>query len=164
MIPTYRVVGMLLLTTLIACAEKRHPIDEQLLQLRPVTIASLTGLAWPAGTLLCPLTPYMSLLPDTAPEAARVNAFLKRKQFKGADNHWSLVVVKPTPVGDDAIEQLIFKNAGYEVVTSARVLKQSADEVPAGFTLQACVPVEHARVLVTRGAVSHQTFISFGTE
>ncbi len=164
MIPLFRAVGMLALTALGACAEARHPLDRQLSQLRPVTVAALAGLDWPAGTLLCPLTPYQSELPTSAPEAERVNAFLKRKQFVGDEFHWSLVVVKPAPAGGDGIEQLVFKRGDYDVLTEPQRLKEAAETLPAAFTPQACVAVERARVLVTRAQSTHRTLISFGTE
>ena len=157
-----RVVAMVLLAALGACAEKRHPIDLQLSQLRPVTIAPLTGLDWPAGTMLCPLSPYENSLPATSPEAVRVNAFLERKKFLGDEGFWSLAVVKPNTAGDDSIEHLTFARGKYDVVTSPGMLEQSAEKIPAAFKPQTCVTVEHARVLVTRGA--HRTIVSFGTE
>lgn len=153
----------MLLATLAACSPAKHPIDQQLSQLRPVTIAALTGLDWPAGSLLCPLTPYQdSLPPGGGADGERVNAFLKRKQFKGEDGQWSLVIVKPSPAGDAGIEQLLFKQGGYDVINEGTLLKR-AETVPANFRRQICVPVEHARVLVTRTPSDPRPMISFGT-
>lgn len=145
-----------------ACAPAPHPLDRQLSQLRPGAIVPVVELGWPAGTLLCPLTPYQSVLPDAAPVAQRVNAFLKRKRFVGDEAHWSLVVVKPGTAGDDGIEHLVFKRGNYDVVTDAERVTKAAALLPAAFTLQACVPVEDARVLVAGGR-AQRTSISFGT-
>jgi hypothetical protein len=78
-----RAVGMFGLAALCACSEQRHPLERHLSQLRPVTVATLPDMGWPAGTVLCPLTPYQDELPDSEPLAQRVNTFLKQKQFKG---------------------------------------------------------------------------------
>lgn len=164
MIPEFRVAGLLLLLALGACGQSRHPIEQQLSGLRPVAIAPLKGMDWPAGTLLCPMTLYQSELPATAPVAERVNAFLKRKKFLGAEEHWTLVVVKPDTVGDDGIEHLFFKRGKYDVINSAEVLRKTAETLPAGFTPSECVPAERARVLVTRTRGMSRTLISFGTE
>jgi len=101
--PLFRAAGMLALMALGACSEERHPFERYLAQLHPVTVAALPHMAWPAGTLLCPLTMYQSQLSDSEPPAERANAFLAQKQFLGDEGHWSLIVVKPTPVGDDSI-------------------------------------------------------------
>ena len=151
------------LLALAACTEAQHPLDRHLSRLRPVTIAPLAGLEWPAGTLLCPLTPYQSSLPTSAPQAARVNAFLASKQFLGDETHWSLVAIKPAPAGDASIAHLVFKRGGYDIVTDQGMLKTASGTVPAGFTLQVCVPVEQARVLVTRAVSSPRILIGFGT-
>lgn len=158
-----RVAAMFMLTALAACTEQRHPIDLQLSRLRPVTIAPLTGLAWPAGTMLCPLGIYQSRLEGPSPVTERVNAFLTREKFLGDEGYWSLVVVKPAPAGDAGIEQFIFERDDYEVVTWPQVVSGSAVQIPAGFKGQTCVAVEHARVLVTHGML-HLSVISFGTE
>lgn len=151
-----RTGALLTLTLLAACTQAQHPMDRHLSQLRPVTVAPLAGLDEPAGTLVCPMTPYQSSLPATAPEAARVNAYLAGKHFLGDENHWSLIVVKAAPAG---IEQLVFKRGDYDVVTEP----QHVDTAAPGFTLQVCVPVEQARVMVTRAQSSGRTLIRFGT-
>lgn len=157
-IATLRAAGLLALMTLGACTAAQHPVDRYLSGLRPVTVAPLEGKHWPAGTMLCPLTPYQSSLPASAPAADRVNAYLARKHFLGDENHWSLVVVNAAPAGDDGIEQLVFKRGSYDIVTEPERLVR-----PAGFTLQACVPAGQARVLVTRGQSGGRTLIAFGT-
>lgn len=159
---SFRTIGILALLALGACAQDRHPIDRQLSQMRPDAVVPLMGLEWPAGTLLCPLTPYQDRVPDGALAAARVNDFLKRKQFVGDEGHWSLVVVKPAPAGDDGIEHLIFKRGNYDVVTEEKRVAQAAKAQSQTFTQQACVPVELARVLVTRDQ-SQRNLVSFGT-
>lgn len=164
MIPLFRAVGMLGLAALCACSEERHPLDRHLAELRPVTVATLSGLDWPAGTMLCPLTNYQDQLPGSEPPADRVNAFLKKKKFVGDEGHWSLVAVKPTPAGDAGIEQLVFQRGDYDVVNEPQRLSDAAETLPATFTLQTCVPVERARVLVTRAQSTHRTLISFGME
>jgi hypothetical protein len=160
---SFRAAGMLMLTALAGCTEQRHPIDLQLSRLRPVTIAPLTGLDWPAGTMLCPLGIYQSKLQGPSPVTERVNAFLTREKFLGDEGYWSLVVVKPTSAGDAGIEQFIFERDDYEVVTWPQVVSDSAVPIPAGFQGQTCVAVENARVLVTHGML-HSTVISFGTD
>ncbi len=145
-----------------ACARTPHPIDRYLSGLRPDVVVPLAGLNLPVGTLLCPLTPYQGALPGTTPVAARVNDFLKRKQFVGDEDHWSLVVIAPATRGDDGIEHLIFKRGNYDIVTDRERVVKAAASLPAAFTLQTCVPVEDARLLVTR-AGAQRTAISFGT-
>jgi len=162
MTKSFRTIGILALLALGACAQDRHPIDRQLSQLRPDAVVPLVGLEWPAGTLLCPLTPYQDRVPDSAFAAARVNDFLKRKQFVGDEGHWSLVVIKPAPAGDDGIEHLIFKRGNYDVVTEEKLVAEAAKAQSRTFTQQACVPVELARVLVTRDQ-SQRNLVSFGT-
>jgi hypothetical protein len=164
MIPFYRAVGVLGLATLCACSEERHPLDRHLAQLHPETVATLPDMGWPSGTMLCPLTIYQSQLNGSAPPADRVNAFLVQKKFLGDEDHWSLIIVKPAPAGDAGIEQLTFKRAGYDVINDAGMLKRDAETMPAGFALKTCVPVEQARVLVTRQQKSNRTLIVFGTE
>lgn len=164
MILMFHAVSVLLLVALGACANSQHPLDRQLSQLNPMALVSLTGLEWPTGTLLCPLTPYESGLPGASSTAQRVNAFLEKKRFKGDEGHWSLVVVKPAPAGDAGIEQLVFKRDKYDVITSPAQLGQTAESVPATFKLKECVEVQEARVLVTRSRASNRTVISFGTE
>ncbi len=95
----FRAAGMLALMALGACSEEWHPLDRHLAQLRPDAVAALPDMAWPAGTLLCPLAMYQSELPDSEPLAESVNAFLEQKQFLGDEGHWSLIVVKPLPAG-----------------------------------------------------------------
>lgn len=163
MILKFRAIGVLMLMALGACADAQHPIDQQLSRLKPVVMAPLVSLNWPAGTLLCPLTPYESVLSGTSPTTQRVNAFLEKKRFSGDEGHWSLVVIKPAPAGDAGIEQLVFKRGSYDVVTSGQRLGEIAESVPVTFEIQQCVEVNQARVLVTRGA-SARKLISFGTE
>lgn len=164
MIPLFRSLSMLSLAALCACSEEPHPLDRYLAQLRPVTVAALPKLNWPTGTLLCPLTPYQSELPISTPPADRVNAYLKKKQFKGDENHWSLVAIKPTSAGEAGIEQLVFKRGNYDVINEAEVIKRDIDAVPPGFTQRACIPVENAVVFVTKEHKSNQTLIIFGME
>jgi hypothetical protein len=164
MIPLLRHVGLLALTALSACTDAQHPIDLYLSQLRPITVAPLAGMNWPTGSQLCPLTSYQNSLPSSAPEAKRVNAFLKRKKFLGDENHWSLVVIKTASAGDDGMELLIFKRGEYDIINEPQRLGKLAGQLPAGFTLQVCVPAERARVLATRAASTHRTLIIFGTE
>ncbi|MYN30282.1 hypothetical protein [Duganella levis] len=154
-------LSLLLLVVAGAPAHAQHPLERQLAQLKPIAILPLEGLEWPAGTLLCPLTPYQNALPGASTTAQRVNAFLEKKQFRGDEGHWSLVVVKPAPAG---IEQLLFKRNKYDVVTSPEQLSKAADSVPATFEPKECVEVQEARILVTRSRASHRTLISFGAE
>ena len=161
--PLLRTAGMLALMALGACSEARHPLDRHLAQLRPVTVAALPAMGWPAGTLLCPLGLYQSELSGPVPQAERVNVFLKQKQFLGDEGHWSLIVVKPLPAGDAGIEHLLFKRADYDVINAPQVIARDAQAVPPGFAPQTCVSVEQARVLVTREQRSHRKRIIFGT-
>src|SRR5450830_2064792 len=126
----FRAAGMLALMALGACSEEWHPLDRHLAQLRPDTVAALPDMAWPAGTLLCPLTLYQSELPGSAPPADSVNAFLKHKHFLGDEGHWSLIVVKPAPAGNDSIEQLTFKRNGFDVINEPSMLKLDDVTVP----------------------------------
>jgi hypothetical protein len=159
----YRTAGMLTLLALGACGqEQQHPIDRQLSQLRPEAVVPLVGLGWPAGTLVCPMTPYQSTLPDKTPVAKRVNDFLRRRQFVGDEDHWSLVVIKPATTGDDGIEHRIFKRDSYDVVTDGHHVENAAVRLRGSFRQQDCVPVERARVLVTR-IRSDRNLIMFGT-
>lgn len=161
----FRAFGMLALSALCACAEERHPLDLQLDQLRPDTVATLPDMGWPSGTLLCPMTPYQSELRGSEPPADRVNAFLARKKFRGDEGNWSLMVVKPGTEGNAGIEQLMFKRAkNFDVINDPETLKRDAGTIPADFTMRTCVPVEQARVLVTRQQRSHRTLIVFGTQ
>ncbi|MDO8039241.1 hypothetical protein [Janthinobacterium sp. SUN137] len=163
MIALLRAAGMLALTALGACSAEKHSLDRHLAQLRPVTVAALPDMGWPAGTALCPLGLYQSELSESAPHAGRVNAFLKQKQFLGDEGHWSLIVVKPLPAGDAGIEQLFFKRADYDVLNDPQVIARDVETVPAGFAPQTCVSVEQARVLVTREQRSHRKLLIFGT-
>jgi hypothetical protein len=142
-----------------AYANAQHPLERQLAELKPIAVVPLERLEWPAGTLLCPLTPYQSALPGASTTAQRVNTFLENKRFQGDEGHWSLVVVKP-----EEIEQLVFKRDKYDVVTSSAQLRAAAESVPAAFTVKECVEVQEARILVTRAGASHRKLISFGTE
>lgn len=164
MTPLFRAVGMLALTALCACSEVRQPLDQYLAKLRPGTVATLPDMGWPSGTMLCPLTTYQDQLPGSEPPADRVNAFLKQKKFLGDEGHWSLIVVKPTPVSNADIEQLTFKRAEFDIINEPEMLKRDAETVPVGFELKTCMPVEKARVLVTRIQRSNRTLIIFGTE
>jgi hypothetical protein len=154
-------LSLLLLVAAGPSAYAQHALEQQLAQLKPLAVVPLEGLEWPAGTLLCPLTPYQSSLPDASNTAQRVNAFLEKKRFQGDEGHWSLLVVKPAPAG---IEQLVFKRGKYDVVTSSAQLSKAADFVPTTFEFKECVAVQEVRVLVTRGGASHRTLISFGVE
>lgn len=155
-----RAFSVIFLIAISACSDARHPLDEQLSQLKPTAVVALQGLEWPAGTILCPLTPYQSTLPGDSSTAQRVNAYLEKKRFEGDEGHWSLVIVKPAPAGDAGIEQLVFKRGKYDVVTSPAQL----NTVSAAFKLKECVDVKEARVLVTQSGASQRTLISFGTE
>lgn len=169
----YRAMGLLFLAALGGCTEdagqvvdrymeqSRHPLDRYLSQLPPDTVAPLPRLDWPAGTLLCPMTPYQSSLHAGTPVAGRVNAFLERKKFQGDEGHWSLVVVAPSSDGNDGIEHLVFKRGNYDVVVGAEMLARAAPTLPAGFVPQECVPVEHGRVLAVRGQGAPKT-VAFG--
>ena len=155
-----RALSVIFLIAISACSDARHPLDEQLSQLKPTAVVALQGLGWPAGTLLCPLTPYQSRLPGDSSTAWRVNAYLEKKQFEGDEGHWSMVIVKPTPTGDAGIEQLVFKRGKYDVVNSpARRSTESA-----AFKPRECVEVKEVHVLVTSSGASQRTLISFGTE
>jgi hypothetical protein len=164
MIKLFRATGVLVLVAIGACSDTRHPLDRQLSQLQPVGILPLDGLEWPSGTSLCPLTPYENSLAGDSSTAQRVNAFLKKKEFKGDEGHWSLVVVKAGSVGEQGIEQLIFKRGDYDVISSSAQLAKAAESVPAAFELKECVEVKEARVLVTRSRASNRKLISFGSE
>lgn len=120
MISLLRQVDLLALTVLSACTDAQHPFDLYLSQLRPVTISPLAGVTWPVGTQLCPLTIYQNSLQLSAPEAKRVNVFLKQKKFLGDENHWSLVVIKAdgARAGEDGIELFVFKLATTRSSTS----------------------------------------------
>ncbi|MGK5019631.1 hypothetical protein [Janthinobacterium sp. LB2P10] len=161
-----RAAGTLALTVLMAlagCSKERHRLDRHLAQLHPDTVTALPEMGWPAGTLLCPLTTYQSDLDGSEPPADKVNAFLAQKQFLGNEGYWSLILVKPAPAGDNSIEQLIFKRAEFDVINDATTLKRDAETVPAGFAPQTCIPVERARVLLTRTRGSHRKLVIFGT-
>ena len=160
----FRACGMLVLAVLCACAEKRHPLDLHLDQLRPGTVTTLPDMGWPSGTLLCPMTSYQSELNGSEPPADRVNAFLASKKFRGDEGHWSLIVVKPATAGDAGIEHLTFKRANFDVVNEAEMLKPDARAIAADFTMQTCVPVEKARVLAAPQQGSDRTLIVFGTQ
>lgn len=165
MTPLFRACGMLALAALCACAEERHPLDLYLEQLRPGTLSRLPELGWSSGTLLCPMTAYQSALHGSVPPADRVNAFLARKRFLGEEGRWSLMVVKPATQGDTGIEHLMIKRAkNFDVINEAQTLKRDAGTIPADFTVQACVPVELARVLATPEQRSNRTLIVFGTQ
>lgn len=164
-LPMFHIISVLFPVALLsACSDAQHPLDRQLSQLKPTAIVPLEGLPWPAGTLICPLTPYQSELPGDSSTAQRVNAFLAKKQFKGDEDHWSLVVVKPEPAGEAGIEQLVFKRNNYDVITSVEQIGKSTDAVPAAFEPKECVAVQDARVLVTSSGASNRKRISFGTE
>ncbi|KAB0327408.1 hypothetical protein J3P46_18725 [Janthinobacterium lividum] len=163
MMPLFRAAGMLALIALGACSDEKHPLERHLAQLRPVTVAALPDMGWPAGTMLCPMGVYESGISDSAPHADRVNAFLKHKQFLGDEGLWSLIVLKPMPEGDAGIEQLLFKRADYDVINDPQRIERDAEIVPAGFAPHACVSVEQARVLVTREQRSHRKLVIFGT-
>lgn len=163
MIPTFR-AALLVLAALGGCTQAQHPIDRHLSQLRPVTVAPLPDLNWPAGTLLCPLTPYQSQLSNDDSRAQGINTFLKRTAILRDEGHWSLVVVKPATAGTKGIEHLLFKRGNYDVITSPSQLQQAAETLPERFVPRTCVPVEHARVLVARARSTHRTLIMFGTE
>lgn len=164
MIPLFRAVGMLGVAALCACSEERHPLDRHLADLRPVKVVTLPDMGWPPGTILCTMAIYQSELIDSAPAANRVNTFLKQKQFMGDEGHWSLIVVKPMPEGDAGIEQLLFKRGDYDVINDPNLIIRDAETPPPGFTPQACVPVDKARVLITQTQKSHRKLIIFGTE
>ena len=164
MIPILRATSLLLLVATVACSDTQHPLDRQLSQLTPPAIVRPSGLDSPAGTLVCPLTFYQSTLSGGSSAAERVNAFLAKKQFKGTEGQWSLVIVKPAPAGEAGIEHLVFKRDKYDVVTSSAQLVKEADVVPEAFELKECVEVKEARVLVSRARVSNRKLISFGTE
>lgn len=164
-IPMLHAISVLLPAALLsACSDAQHPLDRQLSQLKPTAIVPLEGLPWPTGTLLCPLTPYQSMLSGDSSTAQRVNAFLAKKQFKGDEAYWSLVVVKPEPAGEAGIEQLVFKQGNYDVVTSVEQFGKSADAVPAAFAPKECVAAQDARVLVTSSGASNRKRIRFGAE
>lgn len=154
-------LSLLLLVAAAASAHAQHLLERQLAQLKPISMVPLEGSEWPAGTLLCLLTPYQSSLPGASSTAQRVNAFLQKKRFQGDEGHWSLVVVKPAPAG---IKQLVFKRGKYDVVTSPVQLSTAADPVSATFELKECVAVQQVRVLVSRSGASNRTLISFGVE
>ena len=161
----FRAFGMLSLAVLCACAEKRHPLDLHLDQLRPNTVSALPELGWPAGTLLCPMTVYQSELHGAQPPADSVNAFLARKKFLGEEGRWSLMVVKPATQGDAGIEHLMIRRAKkFDVINEPEMLARDAGAVPAGFAMKTCVPVEQARILVLPEQGSHRKLIVFGTQ
>ena len=162
MMPLLRIARMLAWMPLAACSPAPHPFDRYLDQLPADTVAALPEMAWPPGTVLCPLALYQSAPGEAAPPADRVNAFLKQKQFLGGED-WSLIVVKPAPAGNAGIEQLFFKRADYDVINDPQLIVRAAQTVPPGFVPRACVRVEQARVLVTRVPGSQRKHIIFGT-
>jgi hypothetical protein len=165
MTPLFRAFSVLALTVLCACAEKRHPLDLHLEQLRPGTVSTLPDLGWSSGTLLCPMTAYQSALHGSVPPAERVNAFLARKKFLGEEGRWSLMVVKPATDGDAGIEHLMIKRAkNFDVINEPEMLVRDAGTAPAGFTMKTCVPVEQARILAIPEQRSHRMLIVFGTQ
>lgn len=164
MIPIIRATSLVLLVATVACSNTQHPLDRQLSQLKPIAIVRPSGLDLPTGTFLCPLSFYESTLSGGSSAAQRVNAFLEKKQFRGTEGQWSLIIVKPAPADEAGIEHLIFRRDKYDVVTSSAELVKEADAVPAAFEVKECVEVKEARVLVTRDRVSNRKLISFGTE
>lgn len=134
-----------------ACAEKPLPFEQFLAELKPETVVPLTDFGWPTGTLLCPLSAYQNALHGESATAQRVNTFLQRSNMRGDEGVWSLVVVRPGTTGTDGIGQIFFTQHAHVVTTDASKLKFYDGSVPAGFTWQECVPVEHARVFVGRG-------------
>nr|GEU28358.1 ornithine carbamoyltransferase, chloroplastic [Tanacetum cinerariifolium] len=133
MMAAMRFAVMLSLTSVIAYAYAQHPLDQQLAQLTPPALVPLQGTGWPAGTLLCPLTPYESAVPGNSKVARRVNAVLEKNRFRGDEGHWSLIVIQPATTGDAGIEQLVFKRRNYDVVRSSSGLRGATTSVPAGF-------------------------------
>lgn len=150
---------------LAGCADDRHPFERYLSGLRPPMIATVPGKLWPAGTMLCPMTAYQSLLPEDEPLAARVNAYLAQKKFLGEEGRWSLVAVSPAPDGKAGIEHLMFKNdTNYAVLNHQAMIGRAVGALPAGYVLRSCVPVEQGRLLALRDERGRRTVIVFGVE
>lgn len=154
--------ALLPLLALGACSSSMHPLEAQLDLLRPESITSVAGLDYPAGTLLCPLTPYQNSVAAAAPEAQRINAFMGRQRYLGDDSTWSLVIVRPGTTGDDGIEHLLLRRGKFDVINSRESLGKLVEKVPTDFEVLDCVPVEHASVLTTRSRASQRKVISFG--
>jgi len=155
--------GALFLVALGACSDTRHPLDRQLSQMKPVAVALLQGLERPKGTLLCPLSPYQSELSGDSATTQRINAFLRKKHFRGDEAHWSLVVVSPALTEAPVIEHLIFERGNYDVVTSLPQPDEATEPVLAKFQPKECVEIQEARILATHGGALHRTQIRFGT-
>lgn len=156
--------ALLALTALAACSDAMHPIEAQLALLRPESITPIADLAYPAGTLLCPMTPYQNSVAGSAPQAQRINAFMGRQNYLGDDGIWSLVTVRPGTTGDDGIEHLVFRRSEYDVINAPAELKKLVEKVPANFEVLACVPVQHASVLATRSRATERKIVSFGRQ
>lgn len=155
---------ILALALLGACSAPRHPLDAHLSRLRPVTVSALPDLGWPAGTLLCPMTPYQSAPVGDGPAEQRAKDYLARRGFTGDESHWSLVVIKPTPTGDAGMEHLVFRRIDYDVQMGSQMAEGL--EQPAGALRMdaACIRVEQIRVLATRRANGDRPLLFFGTE
>lgn len=153
---------LLPLLALGACSSSMHSLEAHLDLLRPESITSVAGLDYPAGTLLCPLTPYQNSVAAAAPEAQRINAFMGRQRYLGEEGTWSLVIIQPGTTGDDGIEHLLLRRSTFDVINSRESLGKLVEKVPADFEVLDCVPVEHASVLTTRSRASQRKVISFG--
>ena len=151
------------LVALGACSNARHPLDQQLSQIKPIAVVPLRGLERPKGTFLCPLTPYQSALSGDSDTAQLVNAFLKKNNFQGDEGHWSLMVVGPASAGVPRIEHLIFERGKYDVVTSLRRSDGPTELALAKFQPKECMEIQKALILATHGGASNRTQISFGT-
>jgi len=162
MIVPSRAAALLPLLVLGACSNSMHPLEAHLDLLQPESITSIARLDYPAGTLLCPLTPYQNSVAPAAPEAQRINAFMGRQRYLGDDGTWSLVIVRPGTTGDDGIEHLLLRRSKFDVINSPADLGKLVEKVPADFEVLGCVPVEHASVLTTRSRVTQRKIISFG--
>lgn len=154
--------ALLPLLALGACSSSMHPLEAHLDLLQPESITSVAGLDYPAGTLLCPLTPYQNSVAAAAPEAQRINASMGRQRYLGEEGTWSLVIIRPGTTGDDRIEHLLLRRSTFDVINSRESLGKLVEKVPADFEVLDCVPVEHASVLTTRSRVSQRKVISFG--
>lgn len=131
-------IGCIVLMTVAACTRSDQDAERLRTRLEALPVGNALAVGNVAGRkaiATCLLGPYMDRLPPDAPQAERVNAYLKSINYVAHEGIWSLIRVMP-----EAVQVLQFhRSSELDLASSSLVAKMDTVAIPLGFVATSCV-------------------------
>jgi len=100
----------------------------------------LSDLTKSAEGTVCVLYPYSDRVVDSVTQSARINAYLKARDYRGDEGHWEFVVVEP-----ETVSLSIFKRSErLDVLAIHSIQPEDKAKLPEGFKQVNCASLENA--------------------